>query len=107
MTSDGKSYTYVYDAFGRLRFIKNLTTGNVIEEYTYNALNQRVGQHYDASANGSVGSEDPWLNFVYDDKWRIVATGDPAHEPTMDSALGPEPSHARRVRPSHDGDQRQ
>ncbi|MBK9189664.1 MAG: hypothetical protein IPM33_11990 [Phycisphaerales bacterium] len=73
-TDDGKTYTYVYDAFGRLRQIKHRTTNALISEHTYNALGFRVGWHYDANADAGVDADDPWYWFAYDDQWRIVAT---------------------------------
>ncbi|MBK9189248.1 MAG: hypothetical protein IPM33_09870 [Phycisphaerales bacterium] len=73
-TDDGKIYTYVYDAFGRLRQIKHRTTSALISEHTYNALGFRVGWHYDANADAAVDGDDPWYWFAYDDQWRIVAT---------------------------------
>jgi YD repeat-containing protein len=73
-TDDGKTYKYVYDAFGRLRQIKHRTTNALISEHTYNALGFRVGWHYDADADAAVDGDDPWYWFAYDDQWRIVAT---------------------------------
>jgi RHS repeat-associated protein len=74
MTDDGKQYTLVYDAFGRLRFIKDRSNSAVIEEFTYNGLNHRIGWHYDADTDNDVDSNDPWYHFVYDRQWRMVAT---------------------------------
>jgi RHS repeat-associated protein len=74
MTDDGKQYTLVYDAFGRLRFIKDRTSGNVIEEFVYNGLNHRIAWHYDADTDSDVDGNDPWYYFVYDHSWRMVAT---------------------------------
>jgi RHS repeat-associated protein len=74
MTDDGKQYTLVYDAFGRLRFIKDRSNNAVIEEFTYNGLNHRIGWHYDADTDNDVDSNDPWYHFVYDRQWRKVAT---------------------------------
>ena len=45
-------------------------------EYTYSGLGHRIGWHYDVDADGTVEdtSDDPWIRFVYDDRWRIVGT---------------------------------
>lgn len=74
LTDDGENYTYVYDAFGRLKAVKNRSSGNTVTEYTYNGLNQRIGSRYDSNADGSVNSSDLWFNFQYDHRWRMVAT---------------------------------
>jgi hypothetical protein len=39
----GESSTYVYDAFGRLKAVKNRSSGNAVGEYACNGLNQRIG----------------------------------------------------------------
>jgi len=79
-TDDGQHYTYVYDAFGRLRQVKNRSTGALVAEYRYNALGFRIGWHSDVTdsggggPDGTVDASDPWYWFCYDDSWRIVAT---------------------------------
>jgi len=73
-TDDGKDYTYVYDAFGRLRQVKNRSDSSLVADYRYNGLSFRIGWHYDADADKDVDSSDPWYYFCYDDAWRIVAT---------------------------------
>ncbi len=72
LTNDGITYTYVYDAFNRLRFVKS--GGAVVGEYRYNGLNQRIAWHYDVDADADVDTNDNWFYFVHDDRWRIVAT---------------------------------
>lgn len=75
LTDDGKDFTYVYDAWGRLKTVK--TRGGspaTVAEYAYNGLGQRIGWHYDANADTSVNSSDPWYWFILDDRWRIVST---------------------------------
>ena len=75
MTDDGVNYTYVYDAFGRLKTVK--TRGGsptTVSEYTYNGLGHRIGWHYDADADSDVDGNDPWYWFFYDERWRMVAT---------------------------------
>src|SRR5690606_36872590 len=55
LTSDGDAYTFVYDPFGRLRFIKDrFGPPNTIAEYRYNGLNQRLSWIYDTDADGDV-----------------------------------------------------
>ncbi|MCW5775676.1 MAG: hypothetical protein KIS87_04425 [Phycisphaeraceae bacterium] len=79
LTDDGENYEYVYDAWGRLRFVKDTGNQSVIAKYTYNGLGYRIGWHYDVDADGTVeanteqNSDDPWFHFVYDTRWRIVA----------------------------------
>ena len=79
LTHDGEDYEYVYDAFGRLRFVKDTSDQSVVAEYTYNGLGYRIGWHYDVDADGTVeanlehNADDPWFHFVYDTRWRIVA----------------------------------
>ncbi|MCL4742605.1 MAG: hypothetical protein KJZ54_10425 [Phycisphaerales bacterium] len=79
LTDDGENHEYVYDAFGRLRFVKDTSDQEVVAEYTYNGLGYRTGWHYDVDADGTVeantehNADDPWFHFVYDTRWRIVA----------------------------------
>lgn len=42
LTDDGKDYSYVSDAFGRLKTVKNRGNSAVVAEYTYNGLNMRI-----------------------------------------------------------------
>ena len=75
LRNDGEHYKYEYDPFGRLRFVKKRTSPfDVVAEYTYNGLDQRIGWHYDVDADGDVDGFDPWYRFVYDETWRVVAT---------------------------------
>jgi len=75
MTDDGKDYTYVYDVFGRLVKVKARSGGATVAEYGYDGLGQRIWFHADEDADGTVESSnhDPRYNFVYDDRWGIVA----------------------------------
>ncbi|NNF64227.1 MAG: RHS repeat-associated core domain-containing protein, partial [Acidimicrobiia bacterium] len=86
LDDDDEKYEYVFDAFGRLRKIKQ-TDGdrNVVAEYKYNGLGHRIAWHYDADADGDVDTSDPWYRFIYDDRWRIVATYRGASASTSDS----------------------
>ncbi len=45
LTDDGKDYSYVSDAFGRLKTVKNRGSSAVVAEYTYNGLNMRIDWH--------------------------------------------------------------
>ena len=75
MTDDGKDWKYEYDAFGRLRKVKNQSNA-LKAEYTYNGLGYRIGWHYDVDGDGTVEdtTDDPWFYFAYDERWRIIAT---------------------------------
>jgi YD repeat-containing protein len=75
MTDDGRSYKYVYDGFNRL--VKVTTRGGspaTVAEYKYNSLGYRIAWHYDADLSSAVDGSDPWYYFIYDDRWRIMAT---------------------------------
>jgi len=74
LTDDGKDYTYVYDAWNRLRQIKNRSTSAVVSEHQYYGNGFRAGEHYDSDVSGTVESSDKWFWFGYDERWRIVAT---------------------------------
>lgn len=71
LTDDAQHHEYVYDAFGRLRKVKNQSSV-VVAEYRYNGLGQRITWHYDVDADGTLEStsHDPRYHFVYDDRWR-------------------------------------
>ncbi|MGD9689499.1 MAG: RHS repeat-associated core domain-containing protein [Phycisphaerales bacterium] len=73
MTDDGQNYKYVYDVFGRLVKVKN-QSNNTVAEYGYDGLGQRISTHTDVGGNGSVTTADHTYWFVYDDRWRIIAT---------------------------------
>ncbi|MCC6675503.1 MAG: RHS repeat protein [Phycisphaerales bacterium] len=75
LTDDGKDYTYVYDAFGRLKTVKTRGGSPVtVAEYTYDGLGHRIGWHYDTDTDADVDASDRWYWFAHDDRWRIVAT---------------------------------
>jgi RHS repeat-associated protein len=73
-TDDGVNYAYEWDAFGRLRKVKNRSNSALVVEYTYNGLNQQIGRHADLDADGDVDSTDKWEWTIYDPRWRRVAT---------------------------------
>ncbi|MFO0826742.1 MAG: RHS repeat-associated core domain-containing protein [Phycisphaerales bacterium] len=74
LTDDGKDYAYVYDAWYRLRQIKNRTSGAVVSEHQYYGNGFRAGERYDSDASGTVDSSDKWFWFAYDERWRILGT---------------------------------
>lgn len=78
MTFDGQDYVFKYDAFGRMVKVTHLTTppgtSGVIAEYKYDGLGQRIGWHCDLNTDNDVTTADPWMWFIYDDRWRIVNT---------------------------------
>ena len=71
LTDDGDSFEFVWDAFGRLRKLKN-QSGDVISEYKYNGLNHRIYAIHDTDSDGSMGDETA-EHYAYDDKWRMSA----------------------------------
>ncbi|MGD9689502.1 MAG: hypothetical protein AB7K52_07155 [Phycisphaerales bacterium] len=73
LTDDGQNYKYVYDVFGRLVKVKN-QSNNTVAEYAYDGLGQRISTHTDVGGNGSVTTADHTYWFIYDDRWRIIAT---------------------------------
>jgi RHS repeat-associated protein len=70
-----KQRAFVYDAFGRLRKVYNGPVGESqqIAEYRYNGLGFRTTWQYDADADGTLESSEQY-HFMYDDRWRILAT---------------------------------
>jgi hypothetical protein len=72
LTDDGEEYKYEYDAFYRLRYVKD-QSNNVVAEHRYNGLGHRIGEHVDTDDDGDVDGSDGWRYFAYDERWRIVA----------------------------------
>ena len=72
MTDDGKDYKFEWDAFGRLRRVKNQSS-TLLAEYWYNGLGYRLSHKYDTDRDGDCDSNDKKFHYVYDDRWRIVA----------------------------------
>ena len=74
LTDDGENYTYEWDAFGRLRKVKNRSTSALVAEYRYNGLGHRIAEHVDTDDDGDVDASDKWYYFAYDEDWRWLAT---------------------------------
>jgi len=72
LTDDGEEYKYEYDAFYRLRKVKDQSE-NLVAEHRYNGLGHRIGEHVDTDDDGDVDANDEWRYFAYDERWRIVA----------------------------------
>ena len=74
MTSDNENYQYKWDAFGRLREVKNLSN-NVVSEYWYNGLGYLTARLQDTNLDGVANStDDRKYVTIYDERWRQVAT---------------------------------
>lgn len=74
MTDDGELYTYEWDAFYRLRKVRNRGDASLISEYSYNGLGYLITRRQDTNRSGSVTSDDKKFHTVYDERWRPVAT---------------------------------
>ena len=72
MTDDGESYKYVWDAFLRLREVKD-QSDDLVAEHRYNGLGHRIGELIDTDDDGDVDGSDEWRYFAHDERWRIVA----------------------------------
>jgi len=72
MTDDAKDYKYEYDAFNRLRKVKNQSDA-LVEENRYNGLGFRIAEHVDTDDDNDVDANDAWRYFAYDERWRILA----------------------------------
>jgi RHS repeat-associated protein len=71
LVDDGEQYTYVYDAFGRLRRMRTQGDDDYAE-FTYNGLDFKTSQVFDTDSDGDLGDETVERQ-VYDAGWRIVA----------------------------------
>lgn len=71
LTDDGDAYEFVYDAFNRLRLVKD-QTGRDLAEYRYNGLGWRIQERTDVDEDGGVDDEN-WHHLVYDEDGRVVA----------------------------------
>jgi len=74
LTDDGENYKYEYDAFYRLRKVKNTSTSALVAEYTYNGNGHRIGLHEDTDTDGDVDASDLWYYTAYDERWRPLST---------------------------------
>jgi len=72
MTDDGV-YKYEWDAFYRLRKVKN-QSNVLVSEYWYNGLGYLVTRHQDTDVDGDVDGSDQKFHTAYDERWRQVAT---------------------------------
>jgi len=72
LTDDGEDYKYEYDAFYRLRKVRNQSS-TLLAEYRYNGLGHMIGVHEDTDADGDCDGSDIWFYPVYDEEWREVA----------------------------------
>ena len=72
MTDDGV-YKYEWDAFYRLRKVKNQSNA-LVSEYWYNGLGYLVTRQQDTDADGDVDGSDLKFHTAYDERWRQVAT---------------------------------
>ena len=73
MTDDGADWKYVYDAFGRLRELKD-QSGTLVTEYRYNGLGFQIAEHADTDGDSDVDSSDLWYYNAFDERWRKLAT---------------------------------
>lgn len=73
LREDGANYKFTYDAFGRLRKVLNKADG-LVAEYWYNGLGYRIAAHQDTDSDGDVDGNDTIVRFIYDERWRVVAT---------------------------------
>jgi RHS repeat-associated protein len=72
LTDDGQSYKYEYDAFLRLRKVKNQSNA-LVAEYRYNGLGHRIAVHEDTDTDGDVDANDKWYYDAFDERWRHLA----------------------------------
>ena len=74
LTDDKADYQYVYDAFNRLRKIKETAyPHDLVAEFRYNGLGYKIGVHEDADVDNDVDGSDPWYYDAFDERWRQVA----------------------------------
>jgi RHS repeat-associated protein len=72
LTDDGESYKYEYDAFNRLRKVKNQSS-TLLAEYRYNGLGHMIMVWEDTEADVDLDSSDVKFYPAYDEAWREVA----------------------------------
>jgi YD repeat-containing protein len=72
LVDDGQNYKYQYDAFGRKRKVTNRLTLALVEERTYDGLNNIIGIHYDNNSSSDDSVPDGSVDSTYD-KWFHMA----------------------------------
>jgi len=72
MTDDGEDWKYEYDAFYRLRKVRN-QSDTLLAEYRYNGLGHMIGVHEDVEPDNDLDGSDQWYYPAYDEAWREVA----------------------------------
>jgi RHS repeat-associated protein len=72
LTDDGEDYKYEYDAFYRLRKVRD-QSDTLVAEYRYNGLGHMIGVHEDTDDDGDADGSDVWFYPAYDEAWREVA----------------------------------
>ena len=71
MTADQNGNTYVYNAWNQLVSVSN-SSGQVIAQYTYNAMGYRVTESYPQGGNGVAAGT---VNYIYyDSQWQAIET---------------------------------
>ena len=71
MTTDQSGNTYVYNAWNQLVSVSN-SSGQVIAQYTYNAMGNRVTESYPQGGNGVAAGT---MNYIYyDSSWQAIET---------------------------------
>ena len=70
-TQPAASVTMVYDAWNRLVSVSN-ASGQVIAQYTYNAMGYRITETYPQGGNGIVAGTVN--NIYYDSSWQAIET---------------------------------
>ncbi len=74
---DGQKYTYVYDAFGRLKKVQTNLSGFSPADHTvyrYNGLGFRIMWQHDADLSFTTLNDSERYYFMYDERWRIIGT---------------------------------
>jgi YD repeat-containing protein len=73
MTTDQSGNTYAYNAWNQLVSVKN-ASGQVIAQYTYNAMGYRVTESYPQGGNGVAAGT---VNYIYyDSQWQAIETSE-------------------------------
>ncbi len=67
----GSADTLTYDAWNRLVSVSN-ASGQVIAQYTYNAMGYRITETYPQGGNGIAAGTT--LNIYYDSSWQAIET---------------------------------